>query len=289
MSLPSSSQQLNPTVTVPEDGTAPNFDDLRAAVETVLNAEPGNLGSIADLTIQEARHVAYEITWDRQAFPLPEPDRSLEAMYTGPHGLDDAEERDRRIFEGDLLTYYVQHNNEADRLANYVFSLSAAIWCEQQSAAVKKVGYLFPVFPTAPDRYAKIILTGAGGANLNPGFSVPAVYFYALTGALPAQVKRQQRFDMAVLDSEAQSIAAIEQAIDENIIPEDGGVNTAQAARRLRALRQAQDLGTPECEVTPATDVHGLLGAWLGFAGDEINDFWIALTPAQTAGHLDIV
>ncbi|MDH3643201.1 MAG: hypothetical protein OES38_13960, partial [Gammaproteobacteria bacterium] len=46
LALPSPGQQLSPTVTVPEDGTAPNFENLRTAVENVLNAEPGSTAGI---------------------------------------------------------------------------------------------------------------------------------------------------------------------------------------------------------------------------------------------------
>jgi hypothetical protein len=289
LALPAPGQQLNPTVTVPEDGTAPNFANLRTAVEAVLSAEPGNLSDIADLTLAEARHVAYEITWDRDAFPLPNPNRSMEEMYTGPNSANSDQERDRQMFEGDLLIYYVKHNMEAERLSNYVFSLSASIWCEQKSADATEVGYIFPVFPIAPDRSGKVNLVGVGSAALDPAFVVSAEYFYALTGVMPAQVGRQQRFDLAILDSEAQSIAVIEQAIDGNIIPEPMGVNRFQAARRLRALSLIGDVGTPKCEVALASDVHTLVTDWLAFSDADIDLFWNVLTPAQTSGHLDII
>ncbi|MGH8655584.1 MAG: hypothetical protein ACREYE_26945 [Gammaproteobacteria bacterium] len=61
LALPSSGQQLSTTVVVPEDGTAPNFTNLRTAVENVLNAEPGNTTGIPNLTRAQCRHIAYEI------------------------------------------------------------------------------------------------------------------------------------------------------------------------------------------------------------------------------------
>jgi hypothetical protein len=114
LALPSSAQP-SPTVILPEDGTAPNFAVLRTAVETVLNADPGNTTGIADLTAAQCRHIAYEIIWDRMAYPIPLPKRSLEEIYTGPQASDSDDERDRHIFEGDLLTYYTRHNAEADK------------------------------------------------------------------------------------------------------------------------------------------------------------------------------
>ncbi|KYC35938.1 hypothetical protein WA1_48895 [Scytonema hofmannii PCC 7110] len=287
LALPSSGQ-TNPTLILPEDGTAPNFDNLRTAVAEVLNAEPGSTERIGDLTLAECRHIAYEIIWDRMAYPLPVPKQTLEQIYTGPQGVNSDDERDRRIFEGDLLTYYTRHNTEADRLTNFIFSLSAAIWCEDQSRLATRVGYHFPVFLNPLNGQAKVILK-ASGAALDPVFLVPAAYFYALTAVLPPQVKREERFKMVALDAEAQTIGNIEQAIDDQVLTEPAEVNRYQAARRLRALGSATEMGTPECVVTPATPVHGLVGDWLGVTEADINTFWEALSPANTTGHLNLI
>jgi hypothetical protein len=268
LALPSSSQP-SPTVVLPEDGTAPNFANLRTAVEAVLSADPGNTEGIADLTAAQCRHIAYEIIWDRMAYPLPVPKRSLEAIYTGPQASDSDDERDRRIFEGDLLTYYTRHNAEAERLKTFIFSLSTAIWCEDQSRLATRTGFHFPVFPNPPKGEAKVILK-ASGAALDPSFEVPAAYFYALTATLPSQLKREDRFKMVALDSEVQIVTNIAQAIDDGVLTEPvlttpGGVsvNRYQAARRLRALGSANEIGTPEFvldPVAPATSaVRGLV------------------------------
>jgi Tc toxin complex TcA C-terminal TcB-binding domain len=285
LALPSSVQP-SPTVILPEDGTAPNFAVLRTAVETVLNVDPGSTAGIADLTSAQCRHIAYEIIWDRMAYPIPLPKRSLEEIYTDPQSDDD--ERDRRIFEGDLLTYYTRHNAEAERLKTFIFSLSAAIWCEDQSRLATRAGFHFPVFPNPPKGEAKVILK-ASGAALDPSFEVPAAYFYALTATLPSQLNREARFKMVALDAEAQIITNIEQAIEDLVLTEPAGVNRFQAARRLRALGSATEIGTPECVLTPATPVHGLVGSWLGFTGADINTFWSALSPTNITGHLDLI
>lgn len=289
LALPSPGQQLSATALSPEDGTAPGFSTLSAAVENVLNAEPGNLNEIANLSREKCKHIAYEIIWDRMAYPLPVQNSSLEQIYTGPHDADSDEERDRRIFEGELLTYYTKHNSEADRLANFIYSLSAAIWCENKSRTELKVGFHFPVLPGSPSREAKVILTGVGGAALAPAFEVPAAYFYALTAILPPQVAREQRYKMVQLDSEAQIVTNLEAAIEDNVLAEPPGINRYQAARRLRALGLVGEAGTPEFEVTPGSDVRGLVTDWLARFEADINVFWEALGPADVRGHLDLV
>jgi hypothetical protein len=397
LALPSS-EAASPTLILPEDGTAPNFAVLRTAVETVLNADPGNTTGIANLTAAQCRHIAYEIIWDRMAYPIPLPNRSLEEIYTGPQASDSDDERDRRIFEGDLLTYYTKHNAEAERLKTFIFSLSAAIWCEDQSKLATKAGLYFPVLLNPLTGEAKVILKGvtisvtagsdaqgqgaltndynvitatannpsgvtlptpslglrvvivnkgtnpinvypaAGGtidalsANapvqipvgetlkfnassttqwhstalrtseenlqpLVPSFEVPADYFYALTATLPSQLNREARFKMLALDTEAQIVTNFEQALDDQVLtepvlttPGNIAVNRYQAARRLRALGSANEIGTPEFvldPVDPATAAaRGLVTAWLGFIGADINTFWAS---ANTNGHLDLI
>lgn len=288
LALPSSAQP-SATVLLPENGTAPNFANLRTAVEAVLSADPGSTAGIAALTAAQCRHIAYEIIWDRMAYPLPLPKRSLEEIYTGPQASDSDDERDRRIFEGDILTYYNKHNTEAERLKTFIFSLSAAIWCEKKSINATQAGFHFPVFRNPPKGEAKVILKGSG-TPLNPVFWVPAAYFYALTAILPSQIKREDRFKMVALDAEAQIVTNIEQALDDQVLTELAGVNRYQAARRLRALGSAEEIGTPEFVVTPGTPVHGLVNSWLRFAKADINAFWSALpSRPEITGHLDLL
>ncbi|QEL71780.1 MULTISPECIES: neuraminidase-like domain-containing protein [unclassified Bacillus cereus group] len=311
LTLPSPGQQLSPTVTLPEDGTAPNFENLRTAVENVLKAEPGSTVDIANLTRDKCRHIAYEIIWGPMAYPLPVPMayplpvptpplpsfvipprtpevRKLEEMYTDPQGTNDEAERDRKIFEGELLAYYAKHNSEAERLANFVFSLSAAIWCEEESKKATQAGYYFPVFLASPVREAKVILRGAGTV-LEPVFWVPAAYFYVFTAVLSSQVKREQRFKMTVLIPEEQIVANIEQALDDQVLKEPTGVNRFQAARRLRALGSVGDTDIPIGEVTPATPFYWLVSNWLDFTGADINSFWGGLSLNDIAAHFDLV
>jgi hypothetical protein len=289
----SSPGQASATAILPEDGTAPNFDVLKEEVEKVLEAEPGDTTEdqnlIANLTREQSRHIAYEIIWDRMAYPLPVPKSPLDDIYTGP--LTDSSDlsRDRRTFEGDLLGYYVKHNNEADRLANFIFALSAAIWCEAHCQEAKQAGFYFPVFPDSPGREVKVILKGVGTDELDPAFEVPAAYFYALAAALPSQIKPEQRFKMAITGSEKQTVTIIEEALDDLVLEEPETVNCYQAARRLRALGLVGEAGTPVYVVNPGFEVHGLINSWLSFPEEDINTFWTSLTTDDDAGHLDLL
>ena len=302
LALPAPGQQLNSALTSPEDGTAPNFMNLRTAVENVLNQEPGNTGGIANLTRDRCRHIAYEIIWDRNAYPLPVPHPELEKMYTGPINANSMEENQRKTFEGELLTYYVKHNTEADRLANFIFSLSAAIWCEaEKSKKAIQAGFYFPVNPKTPLQESKVILKGkVPDSILDPVFEVPAAYFYYLTANLPPQVNPEQRYKMTTSMTEDQIVSNIEQVLDDNEqieLTKITGVNKYQVARRLRALGSVGEIGTPACVITPDTSpppvyrVYGLVNNWLKAKDKDIKEtFWKTLSsPDDIAGHLDLV
>src|SRR5439155_11797232 len=68
---------------LPGDGTPPNFDQLLAAIQTVLAADPGGVVDLTAVTADQCKHIAREIINGSQA-PLPtEPERP-EDMYTNP-------------------------------------------------------------------------------------------------------------------------------------------------------------------------------------------------------------
>lgn len=145
-------------VEMPEDGSPPRYADLRAAMQAVLDNDPGagqNPG-IGDLTAPQARHVAYEIIWNQAFRLLPAPKvrftgpraaQPLESLYTLPETGDEEEgdEINRRTFEGDLRSYYATGNADAERLAPFVYAMSAAIRAETTSAAAPEAGFLMPV------------------------------------------------------------------------------------------------------------------------------------------------
>ena len=293
---------------LPADGTPPQFDGLVDAVKKVLGNDPGDANALASLTAQQARHVAYEIVWNRTLRPLPElpVGESLEAMYTGKKPDSDAAEQARKKFEGEQQAYYATGNAEAERLAGFVFALSAAVNAETKSAAAAKAGLGFPVLPGVADpntgaryRQAKVILTGVETLP-NPGFSVPAMYFYVLGASLPVSVPAEQRYRLATLAEEDHVRTTWRTAIIMGVLPESadsdsGGipyasfpgpeVNINQAARRLRSLGAATG---PALELT-VTTVQVLVQAWLDYKEQDIASFWDGPPPVDTASHLELV
>ncbi|HEX8355117.1 MAG TPA: hypothetical protein VF611_19590, partial [Pyrinomonadaceae bacterium] len=293
LSLPAPGRQPAANAAGPVEVAPPNFESLRAAVEQVLTAETGGTAGIADLTREQCRHVAYEITWDPSAHPPPAPARPLEELYTGPRGAASDDERERLVFENSLLTHYVTHNSEAEQLSNFVFSVSAAIWCEQETRKATRAGFSFPVNPSDPARVERLILDGA---ETPLGFEVPAAYFYAVTANLPQQVRRKERLKMAVLSPEAQTVANVEQALVQHLFTaEPAEVNRFQSARRLRALGTPGETGTPVIVLarpTPtgqSSPVRELLSRWLSFDGDDPGAFWDGLPASARGGHLSLL
>ena len=315
LTLPPAGQQFDPNdafVELPEDGTPANFEDVKGAIEAVLKQDPldddtpppADLDElIRNLSVPVAgeaspqarcRHVAYEIAWNRKQFPLPtRPTDQFEGLYTNPDDSDDKQARQE--FEGELVSFYAKHNAEADRLTGYVFAVSAAMICEQRSAAVSEVRFRFPVQLGAPPsagkiKEAEVVLTGEGGAAIDPPFTVPAAYFYALGAILPIQTTPDQRYRMATVDDEQRVRDELTRAIELRIIDEVTGLNQNQAARRLRALGLGK-AGAPRRELddNPADRVHALIQAWLDFADLDISLFWNAGGFAHAEAHLDLV
>lgn len=293
LALPAPGRRLAPTVAEPSDIAPPSFESLRAAVEQVLAAETGGTAVIADLTREQCRHIAYEIKWDAAAHQPPAPARPLEELYTGPRSADSDEERDRHAFENTLLTRYVRLNSEAEYLANFIFSVSAAVWCERETRRATRVGFSFPVFPADPVREQSVVLEGAEAAL---GFEVPAAYFYAVAAVLPPQVSREERLRTAVLNPVEHTVANVERALEEHLLTaEPLEVNRFQATRRLNALRSAVESGAPVfllTRPTPAGDLNPareLVDRWLRFPGAELRTFWSELPARALEGHLELL
>jgi hypothetical protein len=141
-------------VTLPKDGSPPNFDDLKSAVEKVLAQEPGGAVDLTSLSPAQCRHVAYEIAWNRHVAPLPSPSPELEILYTtDAPGFDD---KAHQIYQAELMKHRATHDAKAEALAIYIYSLVAALVCEQKSATAAATGFGFPVRPGAVSPTGKV-------------------------------------------------------------------------------------------------------------------------------------
>jgi Tc toxin complex TcA C-terminal TcB-binding domain len=267
LQLPAPPSATNPfSFQMPTDGTPPPYDSLLTSVQQVLKEDPGTsvTPNLAALTIAQCRNIAYEIIWSQQP-PLPTPPDPIENLYSSSSNpgvllngtTPNQPEADRQQFEAQLKSYYAIADSNADRLTNFVYALSIAIACEEQSIAATQAMLEFPVNPgqggTAPQAQTTVILTGVAGANSPTNFGVPTAYFYALSANMPVQITPQQRYQMATGAQLARLLANLTTAFNAGTVTDSEpfftipavNLNAAQAARRIAAL------GVPEGSVTP--------------------------------------
>ena len=218
------------------------------------------------LTLDQCKNIAYEIVWSQQQ-PPPTPPDPVEDLYTNPpntgaslnSSTPNQYEGDRQQFEAQLNSYYTVANATADRLTNFVFALSAAVACQQQSLAATQALVEFPPNPGAgSSNDVAVVLTGLGLAGA-PNFGVPAAYFYALGAVMPSQVSIAQRYSLATRDALIDLLGNLTTAINAGTVTDleaftasilggtapAGSVNAAQAARRLGALYVPAGTATP--------------------------------------------
>ncbi|NHZ81412.1 insecticidal toxin complex protein [Massilia sp. CCM 8695] len=301
-------------VLLPEDGSPPRFLPLVTAIDAVLAQDPGGttlasrVAGPGPLTLTQARHIAREIAWNRQAAPPPARphDRKLEDMYTRPEtaippwdeDTRDKADMDRLQYEASLLGYYALQDATAERLAQYVFSASAAVWAEQRSARPGRIGLRFPIdvgappLPGATFREAEVVIADTPPLELD--FTVPAAYLYALSVTLPASIAPAERYRMATDDKETHLVSTIKAAAEAGTIALLGtialpGTTAENAARRLVAIGR----GRAQRPMLAALDaqVAALVTAWLAYMEPSIDSFWqrAVFTDAMLLGHLDLV
>jgi len=309
---------------LPADGTPPPFDSLLLAVKTVLGVDPGAvLPDLGKLSLAQCQNIAYELIWSQQP-PLPAPPEPVESMYTNPPNTGqltsgggsttpNQDEGNRQQFQASLLGYYAQPNAIADRLTNFVFSLSAAVACEEASLAATQVLLEFPAdAATANSQEAEVVLTGVGGAGAN--FGVSAAYFYALAASMPTSMLWQQRYALATGENISQVLTELTTALNSNVVTDAetfttaaGTLNAAQAARRLQALYVPSGSSVPSLALDATVQL--IVTAWLEFAAgftspstqtyqpiDETMPltgaqpgFWPGVWGAQPAAYLELV
>lgn len=304
----------NITLQVPQDGTAPAFDKLVAAVDAVLAKDPADGVAFKDrdqLTAAQSQQIAAEIVWDRTVYPPPVEPRPLAQMYTAP--TDSDSDTDRQKFEGQLTSYHATHDSEATRLAKFVYTASAAIQCEKLSAGktVPNAGpsgesvtgaplaaLPFPIIaPGTTPVDTTVILLPSFGPSITDQFIVPAAYFYALGFSLPTQIGVAQRYDAARFTTEIKTLQEIQASVtsgaitaNETPITQSGAaINPAQAARRLHALGAvAGSLPAIPFE----SDFAGLVSDWLAYQGSTATvdtDFWQAEVTNEPGEYLALV
>jgi hypothetical protein len=246
------------TVVAVSGGTVTLSEEVGAAgvpAGTVISFTP----SLDALTYNQCRNIAYEILWSQQG-PLPASPDSIENLYTNPPNSGaltsggssptvNQKESDRQQFEAQLKTYYTSTNANADRLANYVYALSAAVACEQTSLAATSAVIRFPGQPDASGTTSttdqSVILTALDTVAAPAHFGVPAAYFYAIADAAPASRDARTRYADATGSRLAQVLSELTAAVNAQVVTDAEGfvtpgvagqVNAAQAARRLGAL-----------------------------------------------------
>ncbi len=222
-----------------------------------------NLGA---LSAEQCRNIAREIVWSQQP-PPPQPPDSVGQLYSNPpnagpmlNGTTPNQlEADRQQFEASLMSYYALADTAADRLIGFVYSLSAAIACEQRSLTATQAMLELPANSAAagggPVSGHQIILTGVDSVDPPSNFGVPAAYFYGLGAQLPLRIGVDKRFQLASGDRIERLLSELTSAIEAGTITDaeafvalaPKAINAAQAARRIAAL------GIPTSSTAPLT------------------------------------
>jgi len=130
---------------------------------------------------------------------------------------------------------------------------------------------------------------------MNPSYTVPARYFYALASALPTDVTADVRYRLACIGDEKTILDQLRKAKDDGTITEDPVVTFEMAARRLGGLGAVQG-AQPVC----ASGVgHALVAAYAAYhsaapipadPAADIAQFWgtVMADPALAASHLEL-
>ena len=252
LELPAPPKAAAAAISLPGNGSPPPFDALLAAVMAIVSQDPGGgftQDKLAGVTAQQALNIAYELLWSQQP-DLPVPPDPIGNLYTDPPNsgqlLDgtnpNKNESDRRQFEALLQSYFATPDAASARMATFVFSLCAAVACEQMSLAADQALVTLPVSGGAHS-VAPILLAGIHGLAPQVTFGTPAAFFYALAANLPTNIAADRRFSMATgaplqstLDSLTAAITAQTINDQEAFVTAAGTANAAQSARRLSAL-----------------------------------------------------
>ncbi|KAJ0417374.1 hypothetical protein BJY00DRAFT_208386 [Aspergillus carlsbadensis] len=305
---------LNPNTAIPDltgSGRVWEFTTIVNATNAVLTQDRRAGDELDDLklenrsqplSIAESKHIAAEIIWNRVIFPPPQ-FPSIEKLYEWYTKADatsaPSDEPGRKQFEGEAAAYTATQNSEVDRVANFVFAASAAIFAERTTRSGSQIGFDFAFrgssAPTASPPRAVSHRVGLSWLNAAAGFVVPAAYFYALGSSVPAEIRPEHRYSSAISTNEEQNVIVFQSAIESGIIPASPrpstvpsppAVNIYQAARRLVALGNFQEslagLAVSSAD-SFSSSVRALLDDWLSFSQPTnglLLEFWEGLSGA---------
>jgi len=307
---------------IPTDGTPPKFGDLWNAVNAVLTKDPSPAPTpalIAALTLDQCRNIAYEIVYGPQP-GLPVPSDSLEKMYTYPtndNTPSNTNEQARQAFQGALSGYYAPLKATAESLANFVFSLAAALACEQLSILQPSAIVEFPVDPNGTGSLATVAEAEVVFTGVAKTIDVPAEYFYALTAQMPPQVAAPQRFAMAIGADEQHNLTQLTNLFNSGWLSSasptgkfapNSTMNPAQAVRALGAMDVSASPTVVQCDITkPVTAsttqiwTDWLVDAWVTTIvssvpqwtiyqpGADVTKFWRNEASTSSGPFLDLV
>ena len=240
-------------LTIPTDGTAPNFDALYTAMTQAL-ANDTNFPAdttLDNLSPTDCSRMAYDIVWSQQGNTLPLPPDALELLYSDPpnpggsggSGSTNNLEQDRQKFEGTISSFYATRNATAERLTKFVAAASAALVCEKTSLNSKAALLEFPVDPAsslAASVESELVLEGLGTNGVSGlVFGVPAAFFYAVGASLDKSTTATQRFQLATGDAIERLLQVFSTAEQANSIADledfrTHGRDPGQASRRSR-------------------------------------------------------
>lgn len=278
IALPHNSVMVTNKIALPANGKPPKFTELKLAVDAATSLP------LDGLTLANCQTIAQDILSAPIQNPLPAPPSttSLEAIYTSPDSGTDAS--DRSTYESMLaLTIGNAFTQGVTKLAEFIYSLTAAYYAETQSTTATQARIVFPVRPNAlvnpaPLTEMEVMLVGVGMGTLVPPFTVPALYYYAYGASMPSTITREQRYQMIGMASETQLIAQFQDAeAVKHIIDSSGAIEYIQAARRIKAL----NLGTGNLTAVEVntTDLQNLVQAWLNSTLTNMHVFWMGADP----------
>ncbi|MGA2167154.1 MAG: neuraminidase-like domain-containing protein [Terracidiphilus sp.] len=278
------------SLTIPTDGSAPNFDALIKAMKLAIANDPTYFtgpNDISALSVDDCTRLAYDIMWSQQN-TLPAPPDPLESLYTNPPNPGGSTssssssstnnlEQDRQKFEGTLNSFYSIPNATAERLVKFVAAASVAVFCEQTSLNSTAALVEFPVDPSSSFAGAvesELLVQGIGiNGNTNINFGVPAAFFYALGANLDKSTTAAQRYQMAtgdVIERLLQQFATAESALsisDSEAFQNTGlglaNITSFQAARRLVALGVSAASNSPSVTLVAPSPLASIIGDWL--------------------------